>query len=556
MTVDFRFDRAREFISELMMPILGDESINNAAQVTIQLMNYIKIPVTNSTIQTRVEEHAEFPSLTSISDALNNWNVKNKALRVEKENLGRLPVPFVAHLISGVSLFEIVTKVTETKVYYLTSSGIERKKSIETFLSAWTGVALVIQPSYNYKEPGYHTKISNERWQQFRKPFILTSSIFLAVMFVVSIYGLYKPYFFYVSVLFLLKLTGLVVTSLLLMYELNSASPAIKKICSLHRKLNCRAVLGSKAAKIFGRIGWSEIGFFYFAGGIIYLLTSLFGIRESIEMLFVLNLLSLPYIFYSLFYQWRIVKAWCPLCLLVQGLLLSEFLTFLIAHPFPVGIPNFPVRSIISMAIAFYLPVFFWVFSKRFIIKATDGQVYKKEFSRLKHNAEFFDIVLTQQKKVMQPPDDLGIVIGDDNSTNKIVMISNPSCIACQVAHKTIRELLFSHKNLKVQMLFTSSGNADSSRSEIIRHVISLNETDKEKALLALDDWYMSEIKAFRKIENKFPLRQEGKYEIDKIMEMDKWCRQANISATPTFFVRGYQLPAFYNVSDLSYLLV
>jgi len=556
MTLDFRFDRAREFVSELVMPILGDERINNAAKVTIQLMNYLKIPVTNSTIQTRVEEHAEFPSLTSISDALNHWNVKNTALKVERENLSRLPTPFVAHLVSGVSSFEIITKVTATEVYYITSSGIERKKSMETFLSAWTGVTLVIQPSYNYKELGYDKKISNERWQQFRKPFILTSCILLAVMFVVSIYGLYKPYFYYISVLLLLKLTGLVVTSLMLAYELNSASPAIKKICSFNRKLNCQAVLGSKAAKIFGRIGWSEIGFFYFAGGIIYLFTSLPGIRESIEMLYVLNLLSLPYIFYSLFYQWRIAKGWCPLCLLVQGLLLSEFLTFLIAHPFPVSLPNFPIRSIISMAIAFYLPVFFWVFSKKFILKATDGQVYKKEFSRIKHSTEFFDLVLAQQKKVMLPADDLGIVVGDDNSTNKIVMISNPSCIACQAAHKTIRELLFCHKNLKVQMLFTSSGNGDSSRSEIIRHVMALNETDKEKALLALDDWYTSEIKGFTKIENNFPLIQEGKYYIEKIMEMDKWCRQANISATPTFFVRGYQLPAFYNVSDLSYLLI
>ncbi len=555
MTLDFQYDNVRGFISELVGPIFGDESINNAAEVTIQLINYLKIPITNSTIQTRVEEHAEFSSLTSISDALNHWNIKNTALRVEKGNLGKLPLPFIAHINKGMSLFEVITKVTETEVCYLTSSGIERKKSIEFFLSAWTGVVLVIQTSNDYKEIDYNTKISNERWQQFRKPFVLTSCVLLAVMFTASIYVLYKPYFYYVSMLLLLKLFGLVVTSLLLSYELNSTSPAIRKICSFNSKLNCQAVLGSKGAKIFGRIGWSEIGFFYFAGGIIYLLTSLSGIQESIEILYAFNFLSLPYIFYSLFYQWRIAKVWCPLCLLVQGLLLSEFLTFLIALPFPVTIPNFSVKSIVSMAISFYLPVLFWVFSKKFIVKAFDGQTYKKEFFRLKHNTEIFDIVLTQQKKVMLPPDDLGIVIGDDNSTNKIVMISNPSCIACQLAHKTIKELLLCHKNLKVQMLFTSSGNRDSTRSEIIQHVMALNETDKEKALLALDDWYKSEIKGFKKIENKFPLSREGKYYKEKIMEMDKWCRQESISATPTFFVRGYQLPAIYNLSDLSYLL-
>lgn len=555
MTLNFQFDRVKGLISESVMSLLNEESISNAAQVTIQLMNYIKIPVTNSTIQTRVEEHAEFPSLTSISDALNLWNVKNTALRVEKENLGKLPIPFIAHLNNGISVFEVVTKVTESKVYYLTSSGMEKKKCKETFLSVWSGVVLVIQPSYNYKEIDYDIKKSSERWKQFRKPFILTSCILLAVMFATFIFAFYNAYFYYISILFLLKLIGLVVIFLLLAYELNSTSPIIRKFCTLNRKLNCEAILGSKAAKIFDKIGWSEIGFFYFAGGLIYLLTSLSGIQESIEILRVLNLLSLPYIFYSVFYQWRVAKVWCPLCLLVQGLLLTEFLTFLIGHSSSVAIPSFTAKSLISMAISFYLPVLFWVLSKRFIVKAKEGQVFKGEFFRLKHNTEIFDIVLAQQKKVMLPPDSLGIVMGNDNSTNKIVMVSNPFCIACQVAHKTIRELLLCHKNLKVQMLFTSSGNEDSAKNEFIGHILALNEIDREKALLALDDWYKSEIKRYTEIENKFPLTQGVKQDTDKILEMDKWCRQANISATPSFFIRGYQLPAFYNLSDLSYVL-
>jgi protein-disulfide isomerase len=173
----------------------------------------------------------------------------------------------------------------------------------------------------------------------------------------------------------------------------------------------------------------------------------------------------------------------------------------------------------------------------------------------LKHNTEIFDNVLAQQKKITLPPDDMGLLMGNDNSTNKIVMVSNPTCIACQVAHKSIRELLLCHKNLKVQMLFTLSDKGNPVRNEFIRHIMALNEIDREKSLLALDEWYQSETKRFKEIENKFPLRRGVKYDTEKILEMDKWCREANISATPTFFIRGYQLPAFYNISDLSYLL-
>jgi hypothetical protein len=408
MTLNFRLDRVKSLISESTMPLLDGESISNAVQVTIQLMNYLKIPITNSTIQTRVEEHMEFPSLISVSDALHHWNVKNIALKVEKENLGKLPIPFIAHLDNGTSLFETVTKVTESDVSYLTLSGIQRKKRIETFLSAWTGVVLAIQPPFNYKEIDYDIKKRIERWRHFRKPFMLISAILLAVMFVVSISIFYKAYFYYTSILFLLKVIGLFITLLLLSYELNNTSSIVRRICTLSRRFNCQAVLGSKAAKIFGRIGWNEIGFFYFAGGLIYLLSSMPDIQESIEMLCALNFLSLPYILYSVFYQWRIAKVWCPLCLLVQGLLLVEFFNFLIGYPFHLVTPILTIKSLISMVISFYLPVLFWVFSKRFIVKAKEGQVYRREFLRLKHNIEIFNTVLTQQKKVTLPPEDLG----------------------------------------------------------------------------------------------------------------------------------------------------
>ena len=39
-----------------------------------------------------------------------------------------------------------------------------------------------------------------------------------------------------------------------------------------------------------------------------------------------------------------------------------------------------------------------------------------------------------------------------------------------------------------------------------------------------------------------------------QINQMADWCRKMNVSATPTFFVNGYALPALYNIEDLRYL--
>ena len=315
------------------------------------------------------------------------------------------------------------------------------------------------------------------------------------------------------------------------------------------------AVLRSKGAKIFGWIGWSEIGFFYFSGGLIYLFVSLIGMQGSLEALRAINLIALPYVFYSVFYQWRVMKVWCPLCLIVQGLLFFEFLHFLIVHGGPFTVPSLSTISIISAVISFYIPVLFWVFSKKLIVKAREGQILKKEFFKLKHNTEIFNNVLTQQKKVTLPSEDLGIIIGRSDSTNNLLMISNPACIACQFAHKSVTELLKTQKDLRVHVLFTSNDKGDSVGNEFVSHIMALNEIDKDQALLALDEWYSSGTKEIKAIENKFPLKNKFQYDTSKIREMDRWCREARISATPSFFVRGYQLPPFYNIADLSYLL-
>ena len=35
-----------------------------------------------------------------------------------------------------------------------------------------------------------------------------------------------------------------------------------------------------------------------------------------------INILALPYTIFSVYYQWRVAKQWCVLCLVVQGLLI------------------------------------------------------------------------------------------------------------------------------------------------------------------------------------------------------------------------------------------
>src|SRR5471030_1680876 len=114
---------------------------------------------------------------------------------------------------------------------------------------------------------------------------------------------------------------------LLLMQSIDANNPFIQKLCGEDNK-NCNAILSSKAAKINEFLSWSEVGFFYFAGTWLALLFNSAHIA-MLQALAVLNIVALPYTFYSIHYQWRVAKQWCVFCCAVQALLWLEFFAFL-----------------------------------------------------------------------------------------------------------------------------------------------------------------------------------------------------------------------------------
>jgi Vitamin K epoxide reductase family len=127
--------------------------------------------------------------------------------------------------------------------------------------------------------------------------------------------------------LLVFKTVGLVTTVLLLVQHVDAGNPLIRKLCGNNGKRNCNALLSSMAARLSTWLSWAEVGFFYFAGTLLVLLFNS-GENAIMQVLVLLNLLCLPYTFYSVYYQWR-AKQWCLFCCIVQALLWLEFAAFL-----------------------------------------------------------------------------------------------------------------------------------------------------------------------------------------------------------------------------------
>src|SRR5690606_12931802 len=126
------------------------------------------------------------------------------------------------------------------------------------------------------------------------------------------------------SLFFFLMLIGASVGGLLLLYEIDKHNPIIKQVCSGgNAKAGCHAVLDSAGGKFLG-VSWSLVGFTYFLGGTLLMLFATPDRNAYFPLLSLLSLAALPYVVYSLFYQWKVVKQWCRLCLATQAILVVQ----------------------------------------------------------------------------------------------------------------------------------------------------------------------------------------------------------------------------------------
>jgi len=348
-------------------------------------------------------------------------------------------------------------------------------------------------------------------------------------------------------------LAGVIVTSLLLWYEIDKNNPLLQKVCTGIAKGNCNAILTGKQAKVFNWLSWSEVGFFYFAGS---LLTLLF-VENSITIIAWLNLLTLPYIIFSIYYQWKVAKQWCILCLAVQALLGLGGIN-IIANNFLYPLQPFSFLLIARCILFYLLPVLIWYATKPYLLRLQEAKNTKREYLRIKFNAEIFETLLKKQKAITISADGLGINLGNPDATNSIIKVCNPYCGPCSKTHPKIDELLEQNANVKVKIIFTTPNDEAHHAINPTRHLVTIAEkTNNEKIIKqSLDDWYLAEKKDYDLFAAKYPLNGELLKQDKKIEAMDKWCKAMEINFTPTIFLNGYQLPDAYSIEDLKYFLL
>lgn len=521
----------------------------NQVLIVDALLKSLKVNVSIATIDQTLQEHPDYPSYLSITDSLNKWNIDCVALQTNADKLAEIPTPFITNYKNG--QFFAVNQILNDIVYILNQHGKKETISKEKFLAQWSETVVVAESNNQSGEPDYKNKQ--------RKAILYNLAIgliplgILATVLIPFINGTVGL----VATLYIVaKLVGLTASVLLLWYDIDKGNPLLKQICSGIQKANCSAVLNTKAASLLGILTWSEVGFIYFASSLLF--AAFAGINTVLPLLNLFSLLALPYIVFSIYYQWKIAKQWCVLCLGVQSVLLVEGILTVIDNSISYSaIEQIIINHWSSALVALLMPIAGWFLLKPILKRNQIAKYEKRNYLQLKYNDDVFWPFLQKQPSILAyPTEGLGITIGNPNATKTIVKVCNPYCGPCATAHPELEKIIKENPSIKAQIIFTTSNNEKDRGLKPVRHLLAI--AAKGDVLLteqALDDWYLAKEKNYDQFAIKYPLNGELQKQVEKIDLMKNWCDEVKIQYTPTIFIDGYRLPKNYQIKDVNYFL-
>lgn len=530
--------------------------IDPTVKTTITFLKLLKVKVTHSTVNDTLQNHPDWPSMLSVSDAFTKWNISNAGGKIDPEFIDQLPLPFLSFSGSPTNPLEIITEITENEIHFLKDNHRQNSRVPRyEFIKRWNGIYLIAEKQADAGEKDFVAKRKANQIKNIIPILLFLLLTGISLLFLrrnieasaLPAIGVYLQY-----LIFLLG-TGVSIT--LLWHEIDKNNPLLHKVCTSLKKGNCNAILSGKQSKVFKWLSWSEVGFFYFTGG---MLTLLFvnPVSHALAIVAYLNLLALPYTLFSIYYQGRIAKQWCILCLAVQALLVLGAANIILYH-FLLPVPQVAIHAILTSLFLYLIPVLSWYLIKPYLLKLQESVNTKREYMRLKFNSEIFDILHQKQRRITVPTDELGIDLGNPDATNQLVKVCNPYCGPCAKAHPKIEKLLEEIPNLKAKIIFTTPNDSEHRSFNPTSHLMSIADHASNGELKqALDDWYLPAKKDYDRFAEQHPLTTSLETQGNAIEKMHQWCQAMEISYTPTIFINGHELPEQWNIEDLSYFLL
>ena len=488
----------------------------------------------------QLESHPDFPSLRAVTDTLDYLGIEHLAISVPKDALDQLPDCFLAIMDTKDKQQNSLVAV-EKKNDKMIVHNVESKQQMDrdSFLEAWEGVVVAVEP--NVAEKG-------------GRPL---KGVFTPEVLGLAALTLLLGYLFFsqepsapTMVYLLASLGGLGVSILILREEFGHGSKLVDRICNATQATSCQEVLTSEGAKFIGNFGLSDMGIIYFTAATLTLIAGL----AVPSLLTALNLLAVPVILYTWYYQAFKVKKWCVLCLLLSAMLIAQLATGLIAQP---DFTAIPLSSITNFAVVTLATALVWFYVRGLITSSKEGRKSQHDLLKFKKDTRIFQTLLQQGKTVdvQSAVTTNSLVLGNPKAATQLIAVTNPMCGYCKAAFEAYDKILTKHGdkvsvNLKFNVFILDEKNPGFRIAKRMTEIY--NEKGSEQLQLSLRDWFADreEDKWF----DKWGTPSEGG-EHQVLDEHKTWSQQNDINYTPASILMGHLFPKEYELTDLIYFL-
>lgn len=366
--------------------------------------------------------HPDYPSLAAFSDALDALGISHDALQASKDSIEGLSRPHLAYLES--EEFVVVERLEGGLVHIAGRGALP----LERYLEVWSGVVLVPSGAHDSKpEP----RRLDRAWGA---PTVALTVVAVVVLLSAGLAFWANPPSVFLPGVLGASLIGLIASGLLTAESLGLRTAA-QRLCQLGAKTSCASVLASRAARL-GPVSMTDVGLGYFAGGLLVVLFAAVHspARDMTQLvLTALAVASLPYTIFSVAYQGVVVKRWCPLCLLVQGLLWAEAGLGVLTLRWP---PNLD-GDLSAWAVLLLYPVPFalWWGVKPSIERSLKLREQRIEYERLVRDPAIIQTLIELESPTELPPVPIQFEHGAKDAPLTVTIYTDPTCGFCRERH-------------------------------------------------------------------------------------------------------------------------
>jgi len=507
------------------------------------LLDSLRVKYTHFYFSKLYNEHPYKENMLGLQMMLSEYNIESTGIKSEDKDLNDLTFPCILHLKNKFILVtnidgEVLECFWENKLTKINNTIINQE---------WDGNALIIDSAKNAKEPDYKKNFRKEKLEHCQ--YMLLIGIPLIFTLIGAYRNIIENHTFQLLIL-VINLIGSLVCGLLIQKQVFKESKTADKICNIFHKGKCDDVLKSSESRLFNEFSWSEIGMSYFLSMSLFIATW----PQIITSICLINWVAMPFAIWSIWYQGKKVKRFCPLCIIVQILiwsngLVSMYYYIISNHPYSI---NIFFLCILCMIVLYSLII------THLLIRLVDFQNVStntlQKFRKLKSDANVFATLLTKNKYFNTSIDNSHIIFGNPDAELKITILTNPHCRPCALIHKEVTELLLSYSSeLSVQYIFVDFNETLKNSSRFLIAVYQQMPPDEVKKIY--EQWYNGAKYNANSYISQFDLNLTDTLVNNELNIQDAYKKKIQIKETPTILVNGYAFPRdFYELKDLIYL--